>query len=996
MPELGSLFKDVFKRAVGATAAVFDYGNPEDFSRLWEHGAPTVLTDVNGKQAIVIVWDGRSQDESDSTEKLLTPHLTPLDWALAFSIKALGAESPPSLRIHIVDLTGKKHDEWAMRMRHQLLAEMPWVRLYAPLVPAGENGKPARYRRCYENIVDLIPELPTMPTDVLTMADSIKGQEEPVKQALSLIANAWRASLIQSDDHHDLNNLIGATVASGGDDNSPLIRAFCKRLEFSGHLSQSYLTERNKAVDGVIDVVNADILVIDDMLSMGWDRYLCKALSAEHEKEVSFEQDKFVQFGTRGELKLHGCLSAAALIDSWKIKPPRLDQRSFSHRFLLGSDKTTYGEILILDLRLGDTQKIKSQVTALLGIFGDSLTNTQLLAWDVIDQDEQERIRKWCKKLDASEDTDGFVDAITLMPRVCALINPLTPVILFSSTARADIKQKLSSYRNIYCGFEKPQVLQQPESVLQSILGLRYQLRDCKKLIAFRRSLAFVEGQAEIARQARGELTAGLQGMQSVECYFDESSKDPLGNNLISGAFVLLAKTDLVSLSINQLLSTTDLKHTKYAVGGDMEREKKRDEVRDSVSNIFTSKSGEYRSIGVGFNISDSVINSFANDLFSSTHPECKLDYLLRFTIDFCGVVLPWFLGFACKETKFCFDVRSLPADTQKQREERWLRFGLEENKNVLMNKSYNEGSYYPLIRESMLRWPNSWWKLIPHTVRGYQLSKQQAARPSHYLADWVNGAMRDAGKGIRFIARIVDAKDIYKALATLNKFWLLESFRLATHGENEEAIVHLLLHSGISPEKVREAKLDEPDNPMIEQVLLLGIYEHALQMARGDALFQALSADKSSRKSGVQSSGISEQYDDGFENSTSRDEVIDEAEQPAGNTHHTAPAAVRARTKAPDSAFTGWSVTLMIKQEQEYADLGENELYGKILNDLGATLKNIPRPTTSTNSNGKPKAIFKFGYDEKDATKFKELCAEKTDSFWREVFLNNPIKPSR
>lgn len=900
---LAKQFKEVLSQKFGNEVAVFDYA--ADFSAFWDEKdrgaglgllpAPEIIkvASTSTQKALIIVWDGIPDDNSVN-EKLLAPHLTPLDWALSFAMQMIeqGKVNYADFSIHIIDLTVNAYeDAFVLRMRDTLLAEMPWVTLYAPLVPIGKNGKPVRYRRCYKNIADLIPkanadgqpQLFVMPTDVLTMANSLKGQEEPVKQALSRVANAWRASLIQSDDHHDLNNLIGATVASGGDDNSPLIRAFCKRLEFSGHLSQSYLAERNKAVDGVIDVVNADILVIDDMLSMGWDRYLCKALGAKHEAGTSFGLDKFVQFGIQGSLKLHGCLSAAALIESWKNKPPRLEQRNFSHRFLPDSDKTTHGEILFLDLRLGDTQKIKAQVMTLLGIFGDSLTNTQSLAWTAIDQDEQERIKNWCGEPNASEDADGFVDAITLLPRICALINPLVPVILFSSTARADVKQKLSSYRNVFCGFEKPQVLQQPESVRQSILGLRHQLRDCKKLIEFRRSLAFVEEQAEEARMLRTPIAPDFE---SVECFIDESEKrvgrpDSNNSKLLSGSFVLIASGDNIAQAIDQDLRLTELITTKYSPGANTPDEHVllRKRTRENVLPKLEAFADKSKKICVGFQIDDLQMTQVSMDLFGDNHPERKLDYLLRFLIDFQGVVLPWYLGYSSNAAKFCFDERSLPASDQTEMYDRETRYALKaipdavENKN----KTYSAGSYFPIIREAMLRWPNSWWKLNPHTARGYSLTNHLQVSHCHYLADWVAGALREGNWG--FLDGIVDNGHIYSVDATGNKFWLLESFRFAAHGACEEAIVYLLLHGGITGPV---PCLDEPRNAKVEQILLLGIYDHALQIARGDALFQALSADKNSRKSGLQSrsSGIPEKYsDEEVENSISQpDEIIDGA----------------------------------------------------------------------------------------------------------------------
>lgn len=816
--------------------------------------------------------------------KLLMPHLTPLDWVLAFSIKVLkdadtakktDSMKTPSMEnapmvdlgfsIHIIDLTVKEfEDAYALRMRDQLLAEMPWMKLYAPLVPVVDVKKErkARYRRCYERITDLNALLEAV-SKAETMADLIAEEKNSIQGTLGVVSNAWRASLIQSNDHHDLNNLIGATVASGGDDVSPLVRAFCKRLEFSGHLSRNYLSERKKLSSGAVDVGSADILVIDDMLSMGWDRYLCKALGTKHVVGTTFCSDKFVRFGTQGRVNLHGCLSANALIESWTPNPPRLDQRHFGHRFLPDTIYATYGEILFLDLRLGDQQKIKEQVSKLLDIFGSLLTNTDSLAWTAIDQDEQECIRKWCAEPNTSEDTDGFVDAITLLPRICALINPLVPIILFSSTARADIKQKLSSYRNIFCGFEKPQVLQQPESVLQSILGLRHQLRDCRKLIEFRHILAFVEEQAGYARPIRAMLAQTMKKFNSVECFFDESGVEKTGK-LLSGTFVLLSDNHETADSINDSLNNiVDTKYsifanTKYEVD---EKILKRDKCAEKVKKALNSFSGRYQTLGIGFHVVDGLLTQFAGDLFTADHPERKLDYLLRFVIDFNGVVLPWYLGYSSEKAKFCFDVRSLPAKDKAEMSERFVRFGIEENTTGCMNKTFSEESYFPFIREAMLRWPNNLWKLNPHTARGYQLSAKNAGRHCHYLADWVVGALRDGGKGRKFLQAIVDEEHTYSAQATLNKFWLLESFRFAAHGASEEAIVHLLLHISIANSKA--PRLDEPVNAKIEQILLLGIYDLALLSARGNALFQALFADKNSRKAGVQSSGIPEQYVD-------------------------------------------------------------------------------------------------------------------------------------
>lgn len=889
---LAQEYKKVLNNKFGENFAVFDY--TADFQEFWMETidekdnslpAPKIIEAARNK-ALIIIWEEMSGvDEKDNLDnldkqdvkfdafKLLAPHLTPLDWTLTISMKLLKASEDLDFRIHIVDLTVKKYeDTFVSHMRATLLAEMPWVSLYAPLVPNDGNNETARYRRGYKNITELINIEDGSLSPSIGTAVSVKGQEKSVKQALSRIAEAWRSSLIQSDDHHDLNNIIGASVASDDNSGPPLIRAFCRRLAFSGHL----LLEKTSANDqNNVSGINADVLVIDDMLPMGWNQYLCKALGAKPEYTSPFESQAFVRFGkAAGGLKLYGCTSAAALINSWKIQSPPLNQRNFGYRFLPDSSQTSHGEILFLDLRLGNIQAIKAQAQDLLDLFKDFLkgeqADTSSLAWIAIDQGEQDRIKSWCDNPNASEGTDGFVDAITLLPRICALINPLVPIVLFSSTARADIKQKLSRYRNIYCGFEKPQVLKQPRSVAESFIELNYQLRDCKQLIALRRSLEFVEKEALKVAEIR-KNNPDLFQFKSVECFVDESGT----KKLLSGTFVLLSKCEGTADEINNDLESgcncvKSTKHSLYSEdeNGKEEKRRIRTECAKCVKEKFSGfNSNDYQTLGVGFYVSHSDFNkNIAGDLFSSKHPEQKLDWLLRFTVDFNGAILPWYLKYSSEIAKFCFDVRSLPEDDSCERQRRNANFGFAEVQiNQRMgNKTYDESSYFPLFREATLRWPSAWWKLKPVLIRGYSLTRKSTQKSTqrycHYFADWVSGALRESSdQSIKFLedSGIVKECNIYRAEATKNKYWLLESFRLAVHGAREEAIVHLLLHNGITS---TEPQFDEPDNPKIEQILLLGIYEHALKFVQGNALFQALLADKDARKIGLADRDISSQ----------------------------------------------------------------------------------------------------------------------------------------
>ena len=331
MPErLGQSFKEVLKdlnKQDEQSLCIYDYGKRSDFRVLWNLRNPKGPEDCEKppeQGPIIILWDGQIWEE-EPNEELLLPHLTPMDWALAFSINNPDAD----ISIHIVDLTGKEDDgQWAMQMRHQLLVEMPWVKLYAPLIP-----EKVRVRQGYNPIIapvcfdgaslvlledrsdvgqdqelprETLPEeaiegnqhpepskKPTKPPSLFERLwlwisrrehiesspivpepasnDSSTSSEETneenqsessreksksedssglrlnlsgetLKDAktsddrnrLIKLAKQWGASLTWSDDHHDVNNVIGPRILAcqKSDSSSDMLGAFCKRLSW--------------------------------------------------------------------------------------------------------------------------------------------------------------------------------------------------------------------------------------------------------------------------------------------------------------------------------------------------------------------------------------------------------------------------------------------------------------------------------------------------------------------------------------------------------------------------------------------------------------------------------------------------------------------------------------------------------------------------------------------------------------------------------------------
>lgn len=132
---LGQSFKEaLYEIAKREEIAIYDYDGC-DFKKL------QALDEQ--KQHIIIVWDGQSDEIRQ----------TPMGWALDFSTKMFDRKSKVTTYIYIVDLTGEEHDqESEMWIRKELLVEMPWVRIYAPLVPE-RIGEKARIRDGYIPIV---------------------------------------------------------------------------------------------------------------------------------------------------------------------------------------------------------------------------------------------------------------------------------------------------------------------------------------------------------------------------------------------------------------------------------------------------------------------------------------------------------------------------------------------------------------------------------------------------------------------------------------------------------------------------------------------------------------------------------------------------------------------------------------------------------------------------------------------------------------------------
>ena len=456
---MGNVMKEVLETKVNKEAQVLDYGNKEDFCKVWRDGFEV-------DKPVILIWDGQNSWEEDQGN-FLTPHLTPLDWALAFSIKVLnnsGGIDLNTFRIHIVDLTAADHDTWSMRMRHQLLAEMPWLSLHAPLIPEGK-----RYRKGYLPIITIEEGknglLVQNGSDEWVLRSQLIDEAapspvQPTRDTLKYIAGQWTSTIVRSHDHHDLNNILGPLLITGRPQFEDLIRnAFLLRLKWS-ELSQAADIERNDEHNFSGFEERVDILVIDDNIKRGWGFVLTDILGLnyeDNEEDNAIDTPRILSSGDEN-CNLYG-IENPGFLKKYLKKNRYYKKRSYDSPLNNTPDNNKDPWILVLDIYLlvGDDEIkwIKRLLKIAKKVAKD---NHHLLAWPGFSEEDIEELQEWLK---APQDRNirAYDLALSLLPRLCALRWPAVPILIFSGTHRRNLIEMFQQYGNIVLAPSKPTLL---------------------------------------------------------------------------------------------------------------------------------------------------------------------------------------------------------------------------------------------------------------------------------------------------------------------------------------------------------------------------------------------------------------------------------------------------------------------------------------------------------------------------------------------------------
>lgn len=633
--DLGELYKKALEKTFVNQITVYDYAT--DFETLWKkdsQGAPAILQNLKDNP-LMIVWDGNKPQTSKTpgnADVLLEKHLTPLDWALSLSIQAIEDRKVPSISIHLIDITAGQFEEyWAIRMRYQILADMPWIRLYTPLKFKFDNYE---LFLIHENVMAL-DEVNIDETIITINMDKPSGDGEnddklsnisfknkikrklgglfmdlgkrwissefqgngnndtneknssdtstnndPKQFALFInrngswiinenvcdktIANCttyglgtklknlaaqWASSLIQSNDHHDINNVIGPDIiAKGESERAGMPGAFLNRLSWSGiklDESKNWTPwEAEAAARNELFGNSISVLVVDDNLQQGWGRFVCRLFgNQQFDEDCVFSQDNFSNLNKNNpKIRIQGCLTAKPIIQF--LEKADFMRRNFSSQI---TDGRKFSEIILLDLRLyTDETQARECLKNLLSIFKKKIENSdqERLAWPKISLDEIQAINDW---LNGSPVGLSFIpdQALLLLPKLLSLALPITPIILFSSTGQARLREPLKSYQNIFTGFEKPRVLSSPDMVLSSILILKDELEKAVKMMRLRLQLAHAQRAIELADTYKIKNVKGKLTNQYIELFADETFS--LEEGIASGLAVCIYPNENVS-----------------------------------------------------------------------------------------------------------------------------------------------------------------------------------------------------------------------------------------------------------------------------------------------------------------------------------------------------------------------------------------------------------------------------------------------------------------
>ena len=541
---------DVIKELVGGKSQYepYSYQNKAHFKNLWEFNSSS------GTKTMIVVWDGIPEKTSGSVVDT-SKYLTPIDWAVGYSLyinnKRKGSGEYPDLRIHIVDdgsqsVSHSDSLKFVYQYCNKEIVSMPWIRIFSidAFCRTLEDKTPKSW---WKRIFSTKTPKETMP--------SMKEAFDKKTCDLDSIKGIWAASLTRPStpgDHHAIANLVGPLLLmeEGGDIHVNALQTLMRSIGFlpeKGENNDALLTKGNPWIswnphkEGIKQL---KLILVDDMFQMGWGKILCRGTGVDY-KEPSKDdgKDKLVKISDCNAVENEKFVVKATSSANWILKKlETLTNTDNQFEFSLDGNVAA-SEILFLDLRLYSGGNFEDEVAFFSELinFAKKFEERQNknLPWPGFTNDELEGIEVWIKNTDKKQEDSEYIDALTILPRILALTDLSLPIILFSSTGRRGITEKIKPYGNIITVFEKPRfTVDIPVDIAnQTKIKFYNAMKKALEILAGRQICREVKELAKEAEDSPAMIPdkAKIPGFKHIEIYIDESGEERSTNFSVGG-----------------------------------------------------------------------------------------------------------------------------------------------------------------------------------------------------------------------------------------------------------------------------------------------------------------------------------------------------------------------------------------------------------------------------------------------------------------------------
>jgi len=513
---------------------VFDYGSASGFEKLWQ------FNDLS--KPVLIVW-GRTIPDGVLWPIDASACLSPLDWAAAYARhrvpvqtqedgEAASKENWP--KILILDADPAAHTKVPTLTHYRTLRpeQLPWL-----TVPESPNLK---------NICEWLKPTP------LTV-------ESTTQKSLDRFLREIRLNLIEvrtegDYDRHAISNIIAPMVLLGRSvtesRHSSALERLIKAVGLYGKASASdpprdpnstqqdaitHTTGLNATDDSegksfpeVEMGEDLSVLLLDDQEQHGWTEWLKQCLKKATAVTAHRSPDALVD-------AIEQQMRTAATSGAKDVR----------FRFQLPGLAETANPVLFLDLRLfsGDQDaELAFYRDRLLPLIDDYFLDRDDMAWPSFSSAPTSAFSVARSKITCGGfelESPEHHEALTWLPRILALADMSLPVVIFSSTGRRYIAQKLSEFGNLIVQSAKPRFHEGSGSAgwsEEAMQDLPISLTRVRNLLCGRK-----RGRQALACERLNIPGLNRNGINHFELYIDESLDGP--RLIVGGLFAGFASS---------------------------------------------------------------------------------------------------------------------------------------------------------------------------------------------------------------------------------------------------------------------------------------------------------------------------------------------------------------------------------------------------------------------------------------------------------------------